>query len=107
MEDKGEEHKVTNTRTPSRATEVIDHIIEILIKSIKDGRISTLKKIMKIIKLISRKDIKVTMILSDLFNNFSKINPKDNPFGEISKGRDNYIKRKSLNSETQLEDHSC
>lgn len=107
MEEKEEEHKVTNIRTPSKVTEVIDHIIGILIKSIKDGRISTIKKIMKIIKAISREDIKVTKILSDLFNNSSKIKRKDSPFGEISRGRDNCMKRKSSNSETQFEDHLC
>lgn len=63
MEEKGEEHKAINIMIPFRAIEAIDHIIGTLIKSTKDGRISTTKKIMKIIKQISREDIKVTKIL--------------------------------------------
>lgn len=59
MEEK-EEHRVTNIKTPSRATEAIDHIIETLIKNIRDGRISIIKKITKVIKLISKEDTKVT-----------------------------------------------
>lgn len=106
MEEK-EEHRVTNIKTPSRATEAIDHIIETLIKNIRDGRISIIKKITKVIKLISKEDTKVTKNLWEIFNNFSKVNHKDNHFGKTSKGRDSSMRRKSLNSEAQFEDHSC